>query len=105
MALVNGASGGALGQLDVALSREDWSYAVPDGAFARKIKALVAQLSTPSTAWAAGDVAARHHDSSMAVDFYVLAGGKLAGQATAPTRRSTARSWAGCTARRRKRRR
>jgi hypothetical protein len=78
MALVNGASGGALGQLDVALSREGWSYAVPDGAFARKIKALIAQLSTPSTAWAAGDIAAKHRDSSIAVDFYVLAGGKIA---------------------------
>jgi hypothetical protein len=82
VALVDGASGGELGQLDAALGLEDRAYAVPDGAFARKLHALIAHLSSsPTTAWSAGEVAANHHDASIAVDFYAVAmtGGKLAG--------------------------
>lgn len=80
-ASVDRASGGKLGELDVALSLETYAYAVPDGAFAHKLHALIAQLKTAGTAWSAGDVAAKHHDYSYAVDFYAvaMAGGKLAG--------------------------
>jgi hypothetical protein len=79
--LVDGATGGELGQLDVALSLAQYSYTVPDGAFARKLHTLIAHLSSPATAWSAGEVAAKRHDGSIAVDFYAvaLAAGKLAG--------------------------
>jgi len=46
----------------------------------RKITAI-AEGSLPATAWSAGEVAAKRHDGSIAVDFYAvaLAAGKLAG--------------------------